>query len=108
MHYRRKSNRIRKAERIANLSLPQAYPQTPIGSAWLVANIPDLNARALTSGVYISVGNCAGLLTSNILYPWEAPCYITLVRINIGMSLILILSGMAYGLWMRWENRRRD
>lgn len=86
----------------------KAYPQTPIGSAWLVSNIPNLNARAMTSGLYIAVGNCAGLLSSNIYRQKEAPRYSTVLTTNISMSVVLMFAGVAYGVWMRWENRRRD
>lgn len=85
-----------------------AYPSTPLGASWLVANIPNLNARALTSGVYIAAGNCGGLLSSNIYWQWEAPRYVTVLRTNIAMSCMLIGFSAAYGVWMRWENRRRD
>lgn len=86
----------------------QAYPSTPIGSTWTVSNIPNLNARAMTSGLYISFGNCAGLLSSNIYHEWEAPRYQSSLSTNIGMSIALIAVSISYGLWMRWENRRRD
>ncbi|VUC29415.1 unnamed protein product [Clonostachys rosea] len=85
-----------------------AYPATPIGSTWMLSNIPNLNARAMTSGLYISFGNCAGLLSSNIYHEWESPRYQTSLSTNIGMSIALITITSSYGLWMRWENKRRD
>ncbi|XXH05562.1 hypothetical protein Hte_011994 [Hypoxylon texense] len=85
-----------------------AYPSTPIGSAWTVSNIPNLNARAFTSGVYIAAGNCAGLLSSNIYLTREAPRYITSLRVNVAMCVVGALINVGYSLWMRWENRRRD
>ncbi|CAI6070555.1 unnamed protein product [Clonostachys chloroleuca] len=85
-----------------------AYPATPIGSTWMLSNIPNLNARAMTSGLYISFANCAGLLSSNIYHEWESPRYQTSLSTNIGMSIALITITSSYGLWMRWENKRRD
>ncbi|KAH7014555.1 major facilitator superfamily domain-containing protein [Microdochium trichocladiopsis] len=85
-----------------------AYPSTPLGAAWLVANIPDLNARALTSGVYIAAANSAGFLSSNIYLSAEAPRYVTSLRVNITMCCLGAAATTAYGTWMRWENRRRD
>lgn len=85
-----------------------AYPSTPIGSAWTVSNIPNLNARAVTSGIYIAAGNCAGLLSSNIYLSWEAPRYITSLRVNVAMCVVGALANALYSCWMRWENRRRD
>uniref|UniRef100_A0A0B7K8I7 Major facilitator superfamily (MFS) profile domain-containing protein n=1 Tax=Bionectria ochroleuca TaxID=29856 RepID=A0A0B7K8I7_BIOOC len=85
-----------------------AYPATPIGSTWMLSNIPNLNARAMTSGLYISFGNCAGLLSSNIYHEWKSPRYQTSLSTNIGMSIALITITSSYGLWMRWENKCRD
>ncbi|KAH8657855.1 major facilitator superfamily domain-containing protein [Xylariales sp. PMI_506] len=85
-----------------------AYPSTPIGAAWLMENIPNLNSRALTSGLYISAANCAGLLSSNIYLAKEAPRYITSLRVNITMCCIGMVGVSAYTMWMRWENRRRN
>ncbi|CAH0047345.1 unnamed protein product [Clonostachys solani] len=85
-----------------------AYPSTPLGATWTIANIPNLNARALTIGVYNSVGNCAGLLSSNIYISSEAPRYITSLRVNLAMAALGSFVSLAYGGWMRWENRRRD
>ncbi|RSM18306.1 hypothetical protein CDV31_002825 [Fusarium ambrosium] len=85
-----------------------AYPSTPISATWTVANIPNLNARALTSGMFVAFGNCGGFLSSNIYLKWEAPRYSTALKTNIGMCAISISATTAYTLWMRWENRRRD
>ncbi|OKL55482.1 hypothetical protein UA08_09226 [Talaromyces atroroseus] len=85
-----------------------AYPQIPIGASWTMANIPDLNARAMTNGLYVAVGNCAGLLSSNIYIQRQAPRYITMLITNLAMSAVMTLAGITYGAWMRWENRRRD
>lgn len=88
--------------------LVQAYPSTPIDAAWTVANIPNLNSRAMLSGIYVSVSNCSGFVSSNIYLEREAPRYILSLRVNIAMGVILIASVTAYSMWMRWENRRRD
>ena len=73
-----------------------------------MANIPNLNARALTIGMYNSVGNCAGLLSSNIYLSREAPRYLTSLRVNLAMAALGSFVSFLYGGWMRWENRRRD
>lgn len=85
-----------------------AYPGTPIGAAWTLDNIPNLNARALTSGIFVAVGNCGGILSSNLYFTRQAPRYMTCLVVNIAFSAILVVASVAYTLWMRWENRRRD
>lgn len=90
------------------LTKTQAYPTDILGSTWTVTNIPNLNARAMMSGLYTSIGNCGGFVSSNAYLQKEAPRYITSIRVNLSMSSLLIAATVSYTLWMRWENRRRD
>ncbi|KAK4968200.1 hypothetical protein LTR42_009483 [Elasticomyces elasticus] len=52
-----------------------AYPMSVIFSAWTVSNIPNLNARAFTTGVMLACLNSMGLVASNIFLTEEAPRY---------------------------------
>ncbi|ETN38618.1 uncharacterized protein HMPREF1541_06655 [Cyphellophora europaea CBS 101466] len=85
-----------------------AYPMSPINNAWIVSNIPNLNARAFTTAVLISIANTAGLIASNIVLPSEAPRYVTSCWVDLGAAVLGLLTCGAYSMWMRWENRRRD
>ncbi|EXJ85474.1 hypothetical protein A1O1_05838 [Capronia coronata CBS 617.96] len=85
-----------------------AYPTSPLGTAWTVTNITNLNARALTSGIVIACGNAAGLIASNIFFTDEAPRYITALAVNAAMSGVALVISFTYSTWMRYENRRRD
>ncbi|KAI3573525.1 retrograde regulation protein 2 [Fusarium oxysporum f. sp. albedinis] len=85
-----------------------AYPMSVIFSAWTVCNIPNLNARALTIGIIIPVGNAAGLLSSNIFFENEAPRYESALICNCVGAGLCMVSSAAYSIWMRYENRRRD
>jgi hypothetical protein len=86
----------------------QAYPMSPINDAWIVSNIPNLNARALTTAVLISMANSSGLISSNIFIADEAPRYITALRTNLGAAVGCTIICLTYTTWMRRENRRRD
>ncbi|KIW09904.1 hypothetical protein PV08_11680 [Exophiala spinifera] len=85
-----------------------AYPATPLNAAWASANIPNLNARALTCGLIIACANCGGFLSANIYKSNEAPRYVTALHTNIGMCIAVIVISASYGGWMRLENRKRD
>ncbi|KAH8884942.1 retrograde regulation protein 2 [Thozetella sp. PMI_491] len=85
-----------------------AYPMSPINNAWIVSNIPNLNARAATGAVLIAIANTAGLISSNIMISSEAPRYITSCRVNLGAAALCLITSVSYSMWMRWENRRRD
>jgi hypothetical protein len=79
-----------------------------LGSTWTVTNIPNLNARAMMAGLYTSIGNCGGLVSSNVYKTEEAPRYISSLRTNITMASVVIATNLSYSMWMRWENKRRD
>lgn len=62
----------------------------------------------MTNGILISIGNCGGLLSSNLYLAKEAPRYTTSLVANIVFQGVGIAIALSYTQWMRWENRRRD
>ncbi|KIM99928.1 hypothetical protein OIDMADRAFT_125871 [Oidiodendron maius Zn] len=85
-----------------------AYPMSVIFSAWVMDNITNLNARALTTGCLISIGNAAGLISSNIFFQNEAPRYISALIGNAVCAGVCMIFCIGYVVWMRLENKRRD
>ena len=99
-----------------------------IFSAWTVSNITNMDARALTLGfltsvgkyrtlyshkeglfkLIVSVGNTAGLVSSNVFFGREAPRYMTALMLNCIFAGLAMILSLGYTLWMRAENRRRD
>ena len=56
-----------------------------IFNAWTVADIPNLNGLAHTTGILISISNPTGLVTSNMVAR-EAPKYMTALIDNASFS----------------------
>lgn len=79
-----------------------------IFSAWTVANIPNLNARALTTGILLSISNSTGLITSNIFLSREAPKYLTALIVNTTFSAVGVAFILAYSMYLRLLNRALD
>jgi hypothetical protein len=79
-----------------------------IFSAWTVANIPNLNARAFTTGVLLAYLNSMGLVTSNIFFAREAPRYKTALIVNMSFPCAGILFTVGYSLYLRFLNRQLD
>ncbi|PHH71425.1 hypothetical protein CDD83_5204 [Cordyceps sp. RAO-2017] len=76
--------------------------------AWLPDNSPRYGKRATATGLQLTVGNVAGIL-SGFIYPKEdAPRYVR----GHAITLAMVAMGTAiYGLmwlWFRRENRRRE
>lgn len=79
-----------------------------IFSAWTVANIPNLNARAFTTGTMLACLNSMGLVVSNIFYVREAPRYQTALIVCMAFPCVGILATVSYSLYLRTVNRRLD
>lgn len=79
-----------------------------IFSAWTIANIPNMNARALTTGTLIAIGSATGLISSNIFVTREAPRYMTALIINGTFSGVGFVLTISYSLYLRALNRRLE
>ncbi|KIW93611.1 uncharacterized protein Z519_06216 [Cladophialophora bantiana CBS 173.52] len=84
----------------------EAYPMSVIFSAGTVANIPNLNSRALTTGVLLACTNSIGLVASNIFFAREAPRYQTALIVNMAFPCAGILFTVSYSLYLRSLNRK--
>lgn len=84
------------------------HSPSPVFAAWINNNIVSDNERSLASPVLITMANAMGLVASNIFFEDEAPRYMTALYINIGCGAAALVLIISIGLWMRWENRRRD
>jgi len=85
-----------------------AYPQSVIFSAWTVSNIPNLNARAFTTGVLFALASSDGLIASNVFFNNEAPRYISALIVNAAFSGCCIVFTLSYSMYLRILNKRLD
>ncbi|KAK2811321.1 hypothetical protein FQN50_002197 [Emmonsiellopsis sp. PD_5] len=85
-----------------------AYLAHPITMTWLTNNMGGHYKRAIGSSMQIGIGNCGGLIASNVFLDHEKPLYHT----GFGVSLALIwMAGVAAVVnlvYVRRENRIRD
>lgn len=79
-----------------------------IFSAWTVSNIPNLNARAFTTGVMLACLNSMGLVASNIFFAREAPRYQTALIVNMAFPCVAIVITVLYSRYLRYLNRTMD
>ena len=77
-------------------------------SAWTVANVPNQNARALTTGVLFACINSMGLVSSNIFFAREAPRYGTALKVNMAFPCVGVVFTLAYSMYLRVLNRKLD
>ncbi|KAJ9626829.1 hypothetical protein H2204_009845 [Knufia peltigerae] len=85
-----------------------AYPMSVIFSAWTVANIPDMNARALTTGTLFAIGSSTGLISSNIFVTSQAPRYMTALIINGTFSGIVQQEQRGVIMKVPWKEEEEE
>ena len=84
------------------------YITQPVVIVWLANNMSGHYKRLSSAALQIGLGNCGGIVASNIYIQGQAPYY----PVGYGVSLAMLwLCGLAatifvYGLW--FENRKRD
>lgn len=75
---------------------------------WLNNNMGGHVKRGVSSALQIGLGNCGGIIASNIYLPKEKPYY----PVGFGVSLALVwlcgISALLFLLMIWMENRRRD
>ena len=83
------------------------YITQPIVLAWLNNNMGGHYKRAISSAMQIGLGNCGGIVASNIYITSQAPTYPVGFGVSLGLLWLCALSCTVFliGLW--FENRKR-
>lgn len=84
------------------------YMTQPILMGWLSNNMAGHYKQSIASAMQIGLGNCGGLVASNIFFDSEAPLYPTGFGVSLGMVWICGVSCMVFFAWLYRENRLRD
>jgi hypothetical protein len=75
---------------------------------WYNNNIADENRRVMLTSVGVPVANLMGVVSSNIFRPQDKPRYIPALATTAAFGAVGGLLTVGLGLWMMWDNRRRD
>ena len=81
---------------------------SPLLSTWYNNNTPDENQRAILTPVLVATANAMGLVAANIFTPQSAPRYYLASVICACFGFVGVAITLALGLWMRWDNKRRN
>ncbi|GAW03594.1 high-affinity nicotinic acid transporter [Lentinula edodes] len=77
-------------------------------ATWYNNNTPQESKRAVVTAVMVALANASGLISTNVFRAQDEPKYVPALATSAafgGLCLILVAST---GIWMRWENKRRD
>ncbi|KAH8885385.1 MFS general substrate transporter [Thozetella sp. PMI_491] len=83
------------------------YMATPIPLGWLANNTSGHWKRAFGSGFQVMIGNCAGLVGSNIFLTNESPSYPTGYGTAFGMLLMGALAATIQEVLLWRDNKQR-
>lgn len=81
---------------------------SPIWSTWYSNNLPDENQRAFLTPLLVAVANCSAFVSSNIFAESTAPDYTMATIICACFGYFAAALSISLGLWMRFDNRKRD
>ena len=84
------------------------YITQPVTLVWLNNNMGGHYKRSVSSALQVGIGNCGGIVASNIYITSQAPTYA--VGYGVGLALLWIC-GMACTVFfagLRMENKRRN
>ncbi|PWN87159.1 putative MFS nicotinic acid transporter Tna1 [Acaromyces ingoldii] len=90
------------------LTVAGVSPSIGTSIAFVGSNFGPVYRRATTMGIYFTIGNSAGLVSSNVYPMADAPRYIKGHAINLGFAAVAILSCAVLMFHNIRENRRRD
>ncbi|KAJ7597005.1 major facilitator superfamily domain-containing protein [Mycena floridula] len=85
-----------------------AFAPSVLVATWYNNVTPQESRRAVVSAVMIALANSAGLISTNVFRAQDEPQYIPALATSAafgGLCLVLVAS---MGIWMRFENRRRN
>jgi hypothetical protein len=81
---------------------------SPLLYTWFNNNMPDENQRAIVTPFLVSTANVMGIASSNIFTPATAPDYNMASIINASFGFAGAFLTLCLGLWMKYDNSRRN
>jgi hypothetical protein len=75
---------------------------------WLNNNLGGHYKRGVGAAIQLSIGNCSGIVASNIFLPAQAPRYLLGYGLGLGFVWLCVLAACVFNFWIRRENKIRD
>lgn len=84
------------------------YITQPVTLVWLNNNMGGHYKRSISSALQIGIGNCGGIVASNIYITSQSPTYHVGFGVSLGLMWLCGLACTAFFVGLRMENRKRD
>ena len=80
----------------------------PVVLVWLNNNMGGHIKRGVSSALQIGLGNCGGIVASNIFIPKQKPHYPLGYGLGLALIWLCAFSAIAFFVFLCVENRKRD
>ncbi|MCJ1438832.1 hypothetical protein MMC27_008222 [Xylographa pallens] len=84
------------------------YITQPVTLAWLSNTMGGHYKRSISSALQIGLGNCGGIVASNIYITTQAPTYPVGFGVSLGLLWLCGLACTVFVIGLRLENKKRD
>ncbi|KZF23930.1 allantoate permease [Xylona heveae TC161] len=85
-----------------------AFAPSCLFHSWHNNNQPSENGRAAITGVLVGASNSGGIVSSIAFKSNTAPKYLPALIVTAVFQAIGILLSFAFGMYLRWDNKKRD
>ncbi|KAH7380038.1 major facilitator superfamily domain-containing protein [Pyrenochaeta sp. MPI-SDFR-AT-0127] len=90
------------------LTASTAFTLGAMANAQVSANVISDSARSIAIATNVMFGNIGGLIATWTFIPSDAPGYRIGNGLNLACAILWTTIAIAAGLWMRYDNRKRD
>jgi MFS family permease len=84
-----------------------AFNAGSLCNAQVSANVVSDTARSAAIGTNVMLGNVGGLIATWAFLPFDGPNYPIGNGLNLAAQVLVLLSALCLGFWMRYDNKRR-
>jgi len=77
-------------------------------ATWYNNNLPSESRRAVVTAVMVALANSSGLISTNVFRAQDEPKYVPALATSAAFGALCFILTASTGIWMRWENRRRN
>ncbi|KAJ5889602.1 hypothetical protein N7504_010412 [Penicillium tannophilum] len=84
------------------------YMAQPVTLVWLSNNVGGHYKRSISSALQVGLGNCGGIIASNVFISNQAPLYPVGYGVSLGMLLLTSITATAFLFGLKHENKMRD
>ncbi|KAJ3758670.1 major facilitator superfamily domain-containing protein [Lentinula raphanica] len=77
-------------------------------ATWYNNNTPQESRRAVVTAVMVALANASGLISTNVFRAQDEPKYVPALATSAAFGGLCLILVAGTGIWMRWENKRRD